>query len=1158
MICLRNYSVYKKPIKMVNKMIKIKKASLYVLLGLLMLASGVLGCLFYPKVNTVALAESETEIKLTAAVTGTDGDVFTPVEAFGYSPTNGCLYITNNGGVVEGKIKIPEITATEYKNIVVYVGNMWGTAGAEDIYWNFYNANGYNAENSAPAYTYVQGKTMAGTGNKTLCYATIPVSDIADANGAVSEIVVEAYDGAKNTAGMQMYIYGVTLEKNVAYPTLSSDEDVNLSVAESVSNAAISTKNGFAYSSGTSANTQPYLFISVDETGYATGEIQFPEISVNDFEYVRFYFGTQWSTAGEQDIIWSFYNVNGYTSENEPNFVYNQGKQTAGFDDREKCFADVPVQRLADENGNAKSVIVKCYDGAKGLSMQMYVFGGRAIKETVIDVDYELPIDGEAMIPGAYSGDDAQSATGVSHLETEKIYYNGFKAGQVAQIVFPAPISARTHKTLKLSLSAFGASNVYNYTIAIFPSGCENVTTALPKGLYTVQTATKTTADCASELVLKTSDYADDLGKIKSLTVLYVGDDSGKNDGCNLFLFGASVLRAESDNYSDYSGLVKVSKATLRNTGENYALKLAFSATLSKVAYEMEFDGLKDFFASLKVNGKTLEKESVEKVEISANELTVCLKKALIKNLGEDTVSLSFGGKIVIAENTESAIAINYTFANDLDLIVTKTLGAGEETVLEAFARVKSVSCEYGEENSILSISFSSEIFGVPQAAKDKILLNGKTLTALNAQIAFEKNVLFVTVNSAALEGADGNAELTIEKGFNADGAYINERVSYYRFSDREEIWFLKTEDELTVLWVDGFELGDEYAIVNLKTTADIDGDIDFSKSDALRYVLINEKPLADMMSNVNNSVIISGNTVTITLSIADSGLKGLETDEIVIKKGFALPNGGTAQQDKVYRYSTVWENFEVVSNLEEVKALNKIVTVDKVETATNSTVDSLYLHVIFNLPLSYRYMKGVHKDLALCANGIASVPSSNPTDLMLSELAYYGVITSIGEKILYDGKTLNQWLIDFKGANDWSNIVNVEFLGISASGANYEFCKRMQITLHLGEEYLDYTLPHTIEFKEGLVSPTLQMLEKTFKYKWDVELQAWVGDVEQIEIEKNEGATSNENVATQGCAAAVENVGVWAVCAVIALGNFARILYGKRRFVTKKRRDER
>ncbi|MBQ4269750.1 MAG: hypothetical protein IJB97_08910 [Clostridia bacterium] len=193
-------------------MVEKRKTALCVLISLLMFISVAFGVLCFSKVEKV-VAEDGTEISLTAAAAGTEGNVFTPVKGFGYSPSNSCLYITNNGGTVEGAFKIPEITATDYEYIIVYVGNMWGTPGAEDIYWNFYNANGYDAETSAPAHTYVQGKTMAGTGNKTLCYATIPVSDIVDGNGAVSEIVVEAYDGAKNTSGMQMYIYGVTLKE---------------------------------------------------------------------------------------------------------------------------------------------------------------------------------------------------------------------------------------------------------------------------------------------------------------------------------------------------------------------------------------------------------------------------------------------------------------------------------------------------------------------------------------------------------------------------------------------------------------------------------------------------------------------------------------------------------------------------------------------------------------------------------------------------------------------------------------------------------------------------------------------------------------------------------------------------------------------------------
>ena len=83
-------------------MIKFKKAGLYVLFGLLMLISVVLGVLCYPKLDTEAFAEGGTEVELAAAATGTEGDVFTPVDGFGYSPTNNCLYIKNDGGIVTG------------------------------------------------------------------------------------------------------------------------------------------------------------------------------------------------------------------------------------------------------------------------------------------------------------------------------------------------------------------------------------------------------------------------------------------------------------------------------------------------------------------------------------------------------------------------------------------------------------------------------------------------------------------------------------------------------------------------------------------------------------------------------------------------------------------------------------------------------------------------------------------------------------------------------------------------------------------------------------------------------------------------------------------------------------------------------------------------
>ena len=211
-----------------------RKTSLCILISILMLISIAFGVLCFSK-NDKVFAEEGTEVKLTAADKGKEGDVFTPVDGFGYSSTYGYLYITipNTEGFVKGTIKIPEITTADYESIIVYVGNQWTTMGAEDIYWNFYNANGYDEATSTPAHTYVQGKTAAGTGNRTLCYATIPVADIVDADGKVSEIVVVGYDGAKGMQGLQMYIYGVSFkerEKAAEHTVYNTGETVEVPV----------------------------------------------------------------------------------------------------------------------------------------------------------------------------------------------------------------------------------------------------------------------------------------------------------------------------------------------------------------------------------------------------------------------------------------------------------------------------------------------------------------------------------------------------------------------------------------------------------------------------------------------------------------------------------------------------------------------------------------------------------------------------------------------------------------------------------------------------------------------------------------------------------------------------------------------------------------
>ncbi len=302
--------------------------------------------------------------------------------------------------------------------------------------------------------------------------------------------------------------------------------------------------SGFAYSSGESNNTDPYLFIKVDETGYATGEIQFPEISVNDFEYVRFYFGTQWSVAGEQDIVWSFYNVNGYATENEPDFIYNQGTEIAGFSNREKCFADVPVQKIADENGNAKSVIVKCYDGAKGLSMQMYVFGvtlkEKAVEHTVYNSGetVEVPVDGTAFtFDSSKSTAASMSSFAGSSEKVAKLWVNGMSTGKTVYLNFGGALDSSKYTTITL---VYGKANSVNMVIGFYKA--DDDTTPVETQTMTCNKYEGTVNPAANSTMSKTLNlkaFADQDGMVEGIVIKT--EDDVSTGVPNLAIYGITI-----------------------------------------------------------------------------------------------------------------------------------------------------------------------------------------------------------------------------------------------------------------------------------------------------------------------------------------------------------------------------------------------------------------------------------------------------------------------------------------------------------------------------------------------------------------------------------------------------------------------------------------
>ena len=354
-----------------------RKTGLCILLGLLMLISVAFGVLCFSKFEKV-VAEDGTELQLTAAPAGTEGNVFTPVDGFGCSSgSNAYLYIKNDGGLVKGTIKIPEITTADYENIIVYVGNMWGTAGTEDIYWNFYNANGYDTESSTPAHKYVQGKTMAGTGEKTLCYATIPVSDIADANGAVSEIIVEAYDGAKNTAGMQMYIFGVTLKeraKAVEHAVYNTGETVEVPVdgtAFTFDSSKSTTEDAMSYFAG-NAEKVAKLWVN----GMSTGKTVYLNfggaLDSSKYTTITLVYGK----ANSVNMVIGFYKADDDTTPVETQtMTCNKYEGTVNPAANATMSKTLNLKAFADQDGMVEGIVIKTEDDVSTGAPNLAIYG---------------------------------------------------------------------------------------------------------------------------------------------------------------------------------------------------------------------------------------------------------------------------------------------------------------------------------------------------------------------------------------------------------------------------------------------------------------------------------------------------------------------------------------------------------------------------------------------------------------------------------------------------------------------------------------------------------------------------------------------------------------------------------------------------------------
>ena len=253
--------------------------------------------------------------------------------------------------------------------------------------------------------------------------------------------------------------------------------------------------------------------------------------------------------------------------------------------------------------------------------------------------------------------------------------------------------------------------------------------------------------------------------------------------------------------------------------------------------------------------------------------------------------------------------------------------------------------------------------------------------------------------------------------------------------------------------------------------------------------------------------------------------LTATDSDRITIEEGFAVPYGGTTDVKSEFVYDTLWREFKHVTDTSEVK--DKITEINVKTVETDEASDKVTsLMITFSEPISYRFYPYANRHPASLSEILKNFTSTNPSDLYVSQLAKYGIIDSTLDKIVFDGKTLRAWLEEDRPfVSDWQSLIDVRFLG---PGIGFE--DKIQIYIYPDSSaFMDKNKTHTIEIREGFITPNLQKLSKTVTYSWDVENERWVGlktDYQETDVP-----------ASGGCGSAVI-YDAWIISAVIiALG---------------------
>lgn len=325
---------------------------------------------------------------------------------------------------------------------------------------------------------------------------------------------------------------------------------------------------------------------------------------------------------------------------------------------------------------------------------------------------------------------------------------------------------------------------------------------------------------------------------------------------------------------------------------------------------------------------------------------------------------------------------------------------------------------------------------------------------------------------------------IILYSGNNAEGHTVKDQSKYtINFALYDSVLDNIDQTEMLFTYIEKPEIEKSKVSFRLKSTAMFGAGEHLTKSLA-QSISVNGKTIQSLLNENKAKVKLNGYFLEIELDRSEFKLD--DTDCIEIKKGATVKkydSGAilTTTDNEKFIYNATLGRFEVDVNWESVEKSSTRAVIEQVEIADNAEsvfgeetlkMSSIWIHFKDGAKKNYDTFS-VHLDLQDFAK------SSGCSELLTYHYAQNGVFASAMDKMVINGKSLREWMLEDTQAGN-AGMIRVEYLPFSISqGKILRIVVSEKSSLKIG-----VGVEQSIAFEQGFTNPSLQQLSDDTYYE--------------------------------------------------------------------------